>query len=225
MKTPTKKARALLLKLSALAERGIGGEQTQAAARLAKLKAAYDFALPDEDQKDDLFAGVFRPSPGAASSVCLFEASEIELSSFVKWCIEGGSGVPCSFSGQSLRVQATGATADKLSRIALQLADGFRTLTRQFCERCPEDSSLFARGLLDGVLNDERHQGEPLPPRRAVATKMRGKKRLAVASSAKLNIHPYSLALPLGKQLRFSVSIEKISGELAEQLAPRQIAA
>jgi hypothetical protein len=209
----------------ALAERGATpGEKSAAAGRLARLKAAYDFAQPDPEDKQDLFCGEFRRASSSAF-ICNFAPDEIELSSFVKWCLEAGTKIPCEFKGHALHALAGGSTADKLAEIALHLADGFRTLTAQFCEKQPEDRSLFGRGLLDGILNEERAQGEPLPARRVPQTNGRGHKRLAVASPAKLNVHPYSLGIGLGKQLRFSASIAKVSAELAEQLNPKQIAA
>jgi hypothetical protein len=225
MKPPTPKARALLLKLAALAERGIDGEKTQAIARLKKLKAAYDFAMPDEGEKNDLFAGGFRPG-SVARCLCRFDAGEMGLAAFVKWGIEHGARVMCSFRGEDLCAEVSTADADRLAGVALHLAEGFRTLTRQFCERCPRDGGLFARGLYDGLTGEAKPPGEMLPSRQvAKIERGRSKKRLALKGPDALNIHPYAVALPLGKQLRFSVSLTKIAGELAEQLNPKQLAA
>lgn len=56
MKTPaTDKARALKVKLEALAERGINGEKTSAQKKLKRLLTKYDFDAPQmrtSDQKN-----------------------------------------------------------------------------------------------------------------------------------------------------------------------------
>jgi hypothetical protein len=45
-------------------------------------------------------------------------------------------------------------------------------------------------------------------------TKTRNAKKKAATHSAGLNIHPYTVALSLGKQIRFSASLEQITAEL-----------
>ena len=91
MKTPTLKARALLVKLQALADRGIDGEKSTAKRKLAQLKAKYDFALADAENKDDIFSGRYQTKRGA--TVRIATIAEVEIGNFVKWAIESATGV------------------------------------------------------------------------------------------------------------------------------------
>ena len=56
------KARALLKKLLALAERGIDGEKASAQRKIRRLKTRFDFSGPDPAETPDLFSGRFRRS-------------------------------------------------------------------------------------------------------------------------------------------------------------------
>jgi hypothetical protein len=60
-----------------------------------------------------------------------------------------------------------------------------------------------------------RHEtpGQPLPSRPGSAKRQRGRKR-AAPRTAGLHIHPYTLAVGLGKQIRFSAPMEEVAAEL-----------
>src|SRR5438876_10758376 len=65
LKPANAKARALLEKLQALAERGIDGEKISAQKKIARLKSRLDFSLPDPAETLDLFVGSFKRSTKA----------------------------------------------------------------------------------------------------------------------------------------------------------------
>lgn len=54
--------------------------------------------------------------------------------------------------------------------------------------------------------------------------KTRKGKKLALPAATHLGIHPYTLALSLGKQIRFSAPVEEIIAEL-EAMAPKRVTA
>jgi hypothetical protein len=68
-------------------------------------------------------------------------------------------------------------------------------------------------GLYDGMMNEARDAGQRLPGR-APARKRPKAKRAAVPPDSGLHIHPYTVALGLGKKIRFSVPLEQITAEL-----------
>ncbi len=68
-------------------------------------------------------------------------------------------------------------------------------------------------GLYDGMMNETRNAGQPLPSRLGLARRQRGRKR-AAPLAAGLHVHPYTLAVGLGKQIRFSAPVEEIAAEL-----------
>ena len=223
LKTPTLKARALLLKLQALAERGIGGEKSTAKRKLAQLKAAYDFALPDAENKDDIFSGRFQTKRGA--SVTVATIADIEIGNFVKWAIESATGIECRFRGHQLVAAVNPASARRLKGLAATIANGFRELWAKFAAVPgvdPADRAAFFAGLYDGMMGEARPHGQPLPGRRGVKPLRKAGKH-AVGRVAGLHVHPYTVAVGLGKQIRFSVPLETIVGEL-ETLVAGEIA-
>ena len=68
-------------------------------------------------------------------------------------------------------------------------------------------------GLYDGMMNEVRNVGQRLPSRPGSTKKPKGKKR-PVSGTAGLHIHPYTVAVSLGKQIRFSVPLAQIAAEL-----------
>jgi len=231
LKPATAKARALLKKLEALAERGIGGEKTSAQNKLARLRSRFDFTGLAPSETPDLFQGRFQRA-AQAKWVYSFTRSEFDVANSVKWAIESATKIPCVYRDGELLAEATPATARKLGDIAGHIALSFRTLLEQFSAIAgvsQGDRSAFVMGLYDGMMNEARKVGEPLPGRFRSAKKPKGKQR-AVTSARDLHVHPYSVALNLGKQIRFSVPLEEIAAELeavacrllGEQPASRQ---
>jgi len=71
----------------------------------------------------------------------------------------------------------------------------------------------FVMGLYDGMMNETRNAGQRLPSRPG-SKKMRKGKKHAVTHAPDLHIHPYTVALSLGKQIRFSAPLDQITAEL-----------
>ncbi len=222
LKPASVKARASLKKLQALAERGIDGERLAAQRKIVRLKAHFDFTGPDPAETPDLFAGSFQPS-SKARRIYSFSANEFDVANAVKWAIESATKITCSYRRGGLWAEASACTANKLTEIALHIANSFHTLVDQFgavdgVNR--NDRAVFVMGLYDGMMNDARNAGQRLPGRTGTTKTRKSKKKPVtgaekpVAGDAGLNIHPYSVALSLGKQIRFSAPLEQITAEL-----------
>jgi len=218
------KARLLLKKLEALAERGIDGEKDSARRKIARLKARFDFRQPDETGAPDLFSGSFKPS-GTARKIYSFGAHEFDVANSVKWAIESAAKIPCVYRHGDLLAEATSSTAKKLTDISGHIAGSFRALIEKF--RALDgvsvgDRNVFVMGLYDGMMNETRKAGQRLPGRPAVK-KARKAKKAAVAQAAGLHVHPYTVGFSLGRQIRFSVPLEQITAEF-EEATRKQIA-
>ena len=207
------KARDLREKLEALAARGVNGEAVAAKVKLGRLLARFDWTAVDT-RTGDLFAGVFRRA-NVAAPVCGFEPEDWDLANGVKWAFERLAHIPCCYRDGSLMAEADSITANRLHGIGASLAESFRSLWRQYAA-VPgvnqADRGLFVAGLADGMLGEVR-TGTALP-QRATVSKIGKAKRKAVSAAPGLTMHPYSVAAGLGKQLRFSVPLETVSGEL-----------
>lgn len=215
LKPATAKARALLKKLQALANQGIDGEKAAAQRKVARLKARFDFTGLDPADAPDLFSGRFRHST-TARRIYAFPANDFDVANAVKWAIESAAKIPCLYRDRELLAEATPATANRLTDIAAHIAHSFRTLLDKFGAVDgvnAKDRAAFIMGLYDGMMNDLRDAGQRLPGR-AGPQKTRKPKKMAVTHAPGLNIHPYSVALSLGKQIRCSVSLEQITAEL-----------
>lgn len=215
MKPATPKARKLRLKLEALVERGVNGEASAAQGRLMRLLARWDFNAP-EQQEDvrDIFKGVFRQS-SVAEPVATLDPGALDVASFVKWAIETRCAIPCLFRDGRLWAQATPPTARQLTDIARSISDSFLKLWTQYRNApgvSPLDRGNFLLGLYEGMMGEER-SNEALPKRIEHWKPARAGRR-AVARVAGISLHPYSVALGLGRQIRFSVPLEDISHQL-----------
>jgi AcrR family transcriptional regulator len=65
----------------------------------------------------------------------------------------------------------------------------------------------------DGMMSETPKIGERLPSRPGVTKAPKGKKSFVPRASG-LYVHPYTMAVSLGKQLRFSVPLEQVTAEL-----------
>lgn len=219
MKFANTKVRALFRKLQALAERGMDGERAVAQRKLARLMERYDFNGVAADDPLDLFAGKFTPS-SKARQIYLFESHEFEVASAVKWAIESATKIRCVHRGADLLAETTPATARRLSEICDRIANSFRALLAKFCglnSISAADRNAFLMGLYDGMMNEPRSAGQRLPAQSHSAKKRRSRKSPASDASgdaSSVNIHPYSIAVGLGKQIRFSAPLEQITAEL-----------
>jgi hypothetical protein len=96
MKPANSKARALLAKLEALAERGVDGERAAAKRSIRRLKARFDFTKPEPPETPDLFSGVFRRG-NLAVEIHFFDVKDFDIANCVKWAIESAARIPCSY--------------------------------------------------------------------------------------------------------------------------------
>lgn len=218
------KIRALFQKLQALAERGVDGEREVARRKLARLTARYDFTAPAAGDGPDLFSGRFTRS-STARPIYSFKPDEVALASSVKWAIEAATKVHCLHRGGELLAETTPASARRLSQIVDHIAQSFRVLLDRFGAldgvRAAERSA-FLMGLYDGMMNEARDPGQRLPG--GVTSRKKRKGRAAFANpSPGMQAHPYSIAVGLGKQIRFSAPLEQIAAEL-EAVAPKFLA-
>lgn len=217
----TTASRRLKVRLEALvAAPGTPEEGEVARLKLERLLARVDFTVNREDV-EGIFTGHFQKS-NDARPVCL--CADPSLANQIKWALEESTGIPCLFRGAELYAQATPATAEQFRGIAATIEEGFTRLWESYCTFptvTPADRSLFWRGLYDGMLNTPRPPGQPLPQRSV--TKGRGRKLKGVTGfAAGIGIHPYSIALELGQQLRFRVPVQEVTNQL-ENKRPKQI--
>jgi hypothetical protein len=213
----------LLKKLQALAERGIDGERISAQKRVARLKARFDFTVPDPAETPDLFSGSFKRST-TARRIYSFGRHEYDVASSVKWAIESATKIQCLYRGGELLAEATPSTASRLREVAAHIARSFSTLLDKFSAVdgvSVSDRGVFVMGLYDGMMNEARSTGQRLPSRPGLA-KARKRKKLAVNRATALHIHAYTVALGLGKQIRFSAPLERIAAEL-EAVAQKRL--
>ncbi len=215
LKPAHSKAWTLLKKLQALAEQGIDGEKISAQNKIARLKTRFDFSLPDPAETPDLFSGTFRHST-TVRRIYSFGRNEFDVANSVKWAIESATKIPCVYRDGELLTEATPSTAKRLTEIADHIARSFRALLDQFSAIdgvSVTDRHVFVMGLYDGMMNEVRNVGQRLPSRSRVTKMTKAKKRVVTCSSA-LHIHPYTVAVNLGKQIRFSASLEQVTAEL-----------
>lgn len=223
MKPANAKIRALFSKLQALAERGMDGEKAVAQRKLARLTARYDLSVPANDTRD-LFSGRFASS-SAARRIYSFNSDDLDVANAVKWAIESATKVRCVHRGADLLAEATPATARKLVEISDHIAQSFRALLARFGGLdgvSVADRGAFLMGLYDGMMNETRAVGQRLPGRFHSAKKRRARKSPA-SDAAGVNVHPYAIAVGLGKQIRFSAPLEQITAEL-EAVATKYLA-
>jgi hypothetical protein len=215
LKPANSKARALLKKLQALAERGIDGERISAQKKVARLKARLDFTTPDPNETPDLFLGSFQRST-KARWIYSFGRDEFDVANSVKWAIESATKIRCVYRDGKLLAEAAASTTKRLTEVADHIARSFRILLDRFSAVegvSVNDRGVFVMGLYDGMMNEVRNVGQRLPSRPGL-TKAPKRKKRAVNLASGLHIHPYTVGLSLGKQIRFSAPLEQIAAEL-----------
>jgi hypothetical protein len=215
LRPANQKARALLKKLQALAERGIDGERLSAQRKITRLKRRFDFSVPDPTETPDLFAGRFRPA-SQARRVYAFEPTEFDVANSVKWAIESATKIRCLYRGGELLAEAAPSTARRLTDVADHIARSFRALLGRFSAVegvSAADRGAFVMGLYDGMMNEAREIGQRLPGRSSLKKARKGKK-MAASETTGLHVHPYTIAVSLGKQIRFSAPLAQITAEL-----------
>ncbi len=221
MKPATNAARALLSKLEALTQSpGTPDEGKAAQKKLDRLRKRYDFSQADVS-KDDIFRKPFKVS-SLAAPIARFETADFDVGNAVKWGIEYAAGVPCRWRDGELLAQVAPSQAGELGGIASTISAAMLELWKQYAQAVnPLDRALFVAGLYDGMMNETRPLGQALP-RRADCRPVKGKRR-AVGHVAGFAVHPYTVAVGLGKQIRFSVPLAVIAADLQQQTTPKEI--
>ncbi|MDA1277733.1 MAG: hypothetical protein O2960_27355 [Verrucomicrobia bacterium] len=215
LKPASSKAWVLFNKLQALAEQGIDGEKISAQKKIERLKKRFDFSTPDAAEAPDLFAGNFKRST-KARQIFSFAPNELDVANSVKWAIESATKIQCLFRDGALLTEATPSTANRLAKIADHIALSFRALLDKFSAIdgvSVTDRGVFVMGLYDGMMNEVRNAGQRLPSRSRKTRVSKSKKRVATGSPS-LHVHPYTVAVNLGKQIRFAAPLEQITAEL-----------
>lgn len=237
MKPPaTQAAREVRAKLQALIARGIGheieGEHAGAVRKLARLEARYDWSAPCEQHKGDIFAGLnFCARSRTAQHLTSFGPGETDLAPFVQWAIEHAAGVRASIRNGpdwsvSVWAEVDGRAVAQLATVASTIKTAFADLWARYLAAGAQANvrRVFLLGCYDGMMDDGRRDGQRLPPIPAPPVKAsRAKRKLAVAPG--VAIHPYEIALPLGRQVRFSVPHVEIVESLSERLSGKSLPA
>jgi hypothetical protein len=226
-KPATRRARELMFKLESLAARpGTASEGKSAARKIKRLKKIYDFeAKAPCEQQDvkDIFKGTFRAA-SVASQIYSF-TDDYTIANSVKWAIEYSTKIKCVWRDGVLLAQAEPSTAHKLHEIAATICSSFGHLWEEFA-KCSgvnaADRGVFYMGLYDGMMNEVRPA--LLPSRASKPAKIKPAKRKSVVTAPQVAVHPYSIAVGFGKQIRFSTPWNLIAKEL-EPFKPKEIKA
>src|SRR5580765_9103583 len=131
LKPATSKARAMLRKLEALADRGVDGEKFAAQLKIEGLRARFDFGEPGPAETPDLFQGTFRRS-SKARWIYSFPHTDFEVANAVKWAIESATGIQCLHRDCDLLAEAAPSTANRLARIAEHISQSFCALVARY---------------------------------------------------------------------------------------------
>jgi hypothetical protein len=178
----------------------------------------------------DLFHGIEVVSAlGNTAQIFTFECGDTNASDFIKWAICNRFNVQGRWKDEgkgkiTLFLEVCNSSVKALRKLAETMAGSFAELWREF-NALPgstlSDARLFMRGLHDGMMNDEREPGEPLPRRSVRPVKQRGGRSRALAFPSGVAIHPYSVALGIGRKIRLMVPAVELTAELraAEELA------
>ncbi len=224
LKPAPAKARSLLHKLEALAaiqSHGTDAEREAAKKKVDRLRKRFDFGAPPPMECTDVFAGCKFVPATIAQQVWSCGRAEYDVMSAVKWSLESATGIQCSYRNGDLLAAATPSTATKLAEISTHIAESFRALLAKFAAVDgwnKHDRPLFVRGLLDGVLGETRQEGQPLPTRHVQPLRRSKPRKGALAIAPGLGIHPYHAALELGRQIRFSATVDDVIAELDKKI-------
>jgi hypothetical protein len=166
--------------------------------------------------------------PGVDGEKAIAQSKLARLAARYDFGVPDANDTPDLFSGRfapssDLLAEATAATARKLVEISDYITQSFRALLTRFCGFhgvSAGDRSAFLMGLYDGMMNETRSAGQRLPGRFHSRKKRRTRKS---GDAVGMNVHPYAIAVGLGKQIRFSAPLEQITAEL-EVVATKYLA-
>lgn len=219
-KTPTEKDWIKQRKLAALAaapgtlEEGIAAQK-----KLDRLEKRFDFTQTANDG-EDIFRGDFQKA-SFARELCTFQQGETDISSFTKWAIENGTGIACRFRGDALCAEAVEASIPKLLNIVETIRNNFAVLWGHYANAPgtrTADRNNFLRGLYDGMMSDQKADGQKLPSVALPTKKKRRAARGAVSRPSGMSLHPYA-ALELGRKIRLCMPVERIAERFTQQIA------
>lgn len=217
---------ALRRRIQALCDSPIAGEAASARRQLARLEARYSFVV--EPVGTDIFnMSQARVVAGDARLLFAFEFGETDVAMMAKHAIEQRFRLNAAIRTvqwkTSVWVDAAPESMPALQTVATTIRSHFVRLWQRLTESSDVtvgDRSAFMRGLYDGMMDEERKAGERLPARRAAmpakVSKRRGKKAVAIRPA--LGVHPYELALPLGRNIRFAATVEENESMLADAI-------
>lgn len=210
--------RKLKAKLEALcAAPGTPDEGNAAKAKLDRLLARFDFGQADVS-KDEIFSGRFDPAPvGTTIGV----VQDWQVASAIKWAIEQATRIQCGFDGNVITARASSKTALKLAGIVSTIDGAFAELWARF-KTFPTiqdgDKAVFIRGLYDGMMGEVIRDNLP----RRIPVKQKRAKGRSVGFAAGLVAHPYTIAVDLGKSIRFQTPLPEVINQL-ETMKPKEI--
>ena len=214
----TPRLRSLRSKLEALALYGIDGERDNAQRKLGRLVARVDWTAKDAPEAGDILnVAVTRAAVG--HPIGEFDCPHV--ANAVRWAVEQRTGAECYLAGAVILARVTPDSARRLQDVARTIAEGFATTWTRFAGVpgvCPGDRPLFCMGLYDGMMLEQRAAGQRLPSRPHKARPIRAK-RGAVDHAPAVNLHPYTLALSLGRSIRFSVHVVTICEQLDRMIS------
>lgn len=223
MKPATPQAFKLRRAFQALVEQGIEGERESAAKKLARLEARYDFTKDPEGP--DIFNGTFERS-ATAVFLSSFGPGDSATAGFVKWAIERRVGIPAvwRYAGwdSQLYVEASSSCMPQLRQIATTIRESFASLWDKFAAVpgvATNDKGTFLLGLYDGMMSDDWQRGKPLPQRSAPRQRKVRARKKALAVGPAIALHPYSVALSFGAQIRLATPVAEIVGALEREIA------
>lgn len=229
---PSKAARTLRRSLSSLAQRGVGGEADNARQKLARLESRFDFTAPEPDDPEDIFANVeITFIPGDYRELFHYEPAEVTAAAFVKWALETRFKVSGLFrqngTAPALWIECSDASLPTMRHLAGIIRSAFAELWREYLKTPGVEAGCrraFELGIYDGMMDDPREHAQLLPPATVRVDKTKRKtKRKAKAKSPAIPpgvaIHPYTLAVELGRKVRLSTPIGEVIAELTDKLS------
>jgi hypothetical protein len=228
---PDKEHAEFLKLLEALVERGVGGEAQNAAKKLAHIVHYFDFRKPKAADLKDIFAGIAKTlkTDAEARHLVTFERGDIELASWVQWSVANGLKIETKQrqSPDNWRISIHAHVAigqlKTVAKLAAKVGKSFASAWHSFQTKTHaplSDRRVFFSGLYAGMMDDERKPGEQIaPPIVSRAKAPRGKQTVGAVA-----VHPYELAIILGRAMRLDTKPGRIEA-MIEQATRRALAA
>ena len=133
----------------------------------------------------------------------------------MKWILSERFGIAGILRGDSIRAQVRREDAERLRLTARSLFRDLAVLMAEFT-RTPDAaraSNQFVTGLYDGLMDDPRKPGQLLPPAKSASLKK--PKKAALTQAPGVSIHPYTLAVELGRSIRLATPAQALTAKIA----------